>query len=57
VRVGHAGAAALADVIGQTTAVLVVYSGLDFELPILACLAVIAAGGRGSTWRCACASA
>jgi len=29
-------------VIGQTTAVLVVYSGLDFELPILACLAVIA---------------
>src|SRR5205085_4880139 len=29
-------------VIGQTTAVLVVYTGLDFELPILACLAVIA---------------
>src|SRR5438105_6039292 len=29
-------------VIGQTTAVLVVYSGLDFELPIWACLAVIA---------------
>ncbi len=29
-------------VIGQTTAVLVVYLGLDFELPILACLAVIA---------------
>jgi two-component system sensor histidine kinase RegB len=28
-------------VIGQTTAVLVVYLGLDFELPILACLAVI----------------
>jgi two-component system sensor histidine kinase RegB len=29
-------------VIGQTTAVLVVYSGLDFELPVYACLAVIA---------------
>jgi two-component system sensor histidine kinase RegB len=29
-------------VIGQTTAVLVVYAGLDFELPIWACLAVIA---------------
>src|SRR5438876_4256219 len=29
-------------VIGQTTAVLVVFFGLDFELPILACLAVIA---------------
>ncbi len=29
-------------IIGQTTAVLVVYSGLDFELPIWACLAVIA---------------
>src|SRR5437660_721229 len=29
-------------VIGQTTAVLVVYVGLDFDLPILACLAVIA---------------
>jgi two-component system sensor histidine kinase RegB len=29
-------------VIGQTTAVLVVYLGLDFDLPILACLAVIA---------------
>ncbi|MEA2990227.1 MAG: two-component system, sensor histidine kinase RegB [Alphaproteobacteria bacterium] len=29
-------------VIGQTTAVLVVYAGLDFELPIYACLAVIA---------------
>src|ERR671930_530351 len=28
-------------VIGQTTAVLVVYFGLDFELPIWACLAVI----------------
>src|SRR5258708_39356285 len=28
-------------VIGQTTAVLVVYLGLDFELPIWACLAVI----------------
>src|SRR6266704_3957957 len=28
-------------VIGQTTAVLVVYVGLDFELPIWACLAVI----------------
>ena len=28
-------------VIGQTTAVLVVYYGLDFELPIWACLAVI----------------
>ena len=29
-------------VIGQTTAVLVVYYGLDFDLPIWACLAVIA---------------
>jgi two-component system, sensor histidine kinase RegB len=29
-------------VIGQTTAVLVVYFGLDFELPIWPCLAVIA---------------
>src|SRR5436853_2448497 len=29
-------------VIGQTTAVLVVYFGLDFDLPIWACLAVIA---------------
>src|SRR6202049_3089396 len=29
-------------VIGQTTAVLVVFLGLDFELPIWACLAVIA---------------
>src|SRR5260370_7264397 len=29
-------------VIGQTTAVLVVYYGLDYELPIWACLAVIA---------------
>src|SRR5213082_1422283 len=29
-------------VIGQTTAVLVVYYGLDFPLPIWACLAVIA---------------
>ena len=29
-------------VIGQTVAVLVVYTGLDFELPIYACLAVIA---------------
>ena len=29
-------------VIGQTTAILVVYYGLDFELPIWACLAVIA---------------
>jgi two-component system sensor histidine kinase RegB len=29
-------------VIGQTTAVLVVYVGLDYELPIWACLAVIA---------------
>src|SRR5207237_2430665 len=29
-------------IIGQTTAVLVVYYGLDFELPIYACLAVIA---------------
>src|ERR1700676_642528 len=28
-------------VIGQTTAVLVVYLGLDFDLPIWACLAVI----------------
>src|SRR5205823_11590194 len=28
-------------VIGQTTAVLVVYFGLDFELPIWACLTVI----------------
>jgi two-component system sensor histidine kinase RegB len=32
-------------VIGQTTAVLVVYLGLDFELPIWACLAVIALAG------------
>src|SRR5215469_15597150 len=31
-------------VIGQTTAVLVVYVGLDFDLPIWACLAVIALG-------------
>jgi two-component system, sensor histidine kinase RegB len=31
-------------VIGQTTAVLVVYIGLDFDLPVLACLAVIALG-------------
>ena len=29
-------------VIGQTTAVLVVHFGLDFELPVWACLAVIA---------------
>jgi two-component system sensor histidine kinase RegB len=29
-------------VIGQSTAVLVVYFGLDFELPVWACLAVIA---------------
>ncbi|MGB9043342.1 MAG: ActS/PrrB/RegB family redox-sensitive histidine kinase [Pseudolabrys sp.] len=29
-------------IIGQTTAVLVVYYGLDFELPIYACLAAIA---------------
>jgi two-component system sensor histidine kinase RegB len=29
-------------IIGQSTAVLVVYYGLDFELPIWACLAVIA---------------
>ena len=29
-------------IIGQTTAVLVVYYGLDFELPVWACLAVIA---------------
>src|SRR5262249_4371945 len=29
-------------VIGQPTAVLVVYFGLDYELPIWACLAVIA---------------
>src|SRR3989441_10401400 len=29
-------------VLGQTTAVLVVYFGLDYELPIWACLAVIA---------------
>src|SRR3954463_901637 len=29
-------------VIGQTTAVLVVYGGLEFDLPIWACLAVIA---------------
>ena len=29
-------------VIGQSTAVLVVYFGLDFELPIWPCLAVIA---------------
>jgi two-component system, sensor histidine kinase RegB len=32
-------------VLGQTTAVLVVYFGLDFELPIWACLAVIALAG------------
>jgi hypothetical protein len=38
----HAGAAALAGVIGQTAAVLVVHYGLDFPLPIWACLAVIA---------------
>ena len=29
-------------IIGQTTAVLVVYYGLDFALPIYACLAAIA---------------
>ncbi len=29
-------------IIGQTTAVLVVYTGFDFDLPIWACLAVIA---------------
>jgi len=29
-------------IIGQTTAVLVVYYGLDFELPVYACLAAIA---------------
>jgi two-component system, sensor histidine kinase RegB len=29
-------------VVGQTTAVLVVYIGLDYELPVWACLAVIA---------------
>jgi len=32
-------------IIGQTTAVLVVHYGLDFELPIWACLAVIALSG------------
>src|ERR1700742_3338369 len=32
-------------IIGQTTAVLCVYIGLDFELPIWACLAVIALSG------------
>ena len=32
-------------VLGQTTAVLIVYYGLDFELPIWACLAVIALAG------------
>jgi two-component system sensor histidine kinase RegB len=32
-------------IIGQTTAVLVVYIGLDFDLPIWACLAVIALSG------------
>jgi len=32
-------------VIGQTIAVLVVYIGLDFDLPIWACLAVIALAG------------
>jgi two-component system sensor histidine kinase RegB len=32
-------------IIGQTTAVLVVYIGLDFELPIWACLAVTALSG------------
>jgi two-component system, sensor histidine kinase RegB len=30
------------EVIGQTTAVLVVYAGLDFNLPIYSCLSVIA---------------
>src|SRR5437899_3114474 len=34
-------------VIGQTTAVLVVYVGLDFELPIWACLALLALGFIG----------
>ena len=29
-------------IIGQTTAVLVVYYGLEFELPVYACLSVIA---------------
>jgi two-component system, sensor histidine kinase RegB len=32
-------------IIGQTTAVLVVYIGLDFDLPIWACLSVIALSG------------
>src|SRR6185295_7658807 len=32
-------------IIGQTTAVLVVYYGLDFPMPIWACLAVIALSG------------
>jgi two-component system sensor histidine kinase RegB len=32
-------------IIGQTTAVLVVYIGLDFDLPIWACLAIIALSG------------
>ena len=32
-------------VIGQTTAVLVVQYGLEFELPIYTCLAVIALSG------------
>src|SRR5262249_12883139 len=32
-------------VIGQTTAVLVVHYGLGFELPVWACLAVIALAG------------
>src|SRR3978361_992252 len=43
-------------VIGQTTAVLVVYFGLDYELPIWGCLAVIALaawlhGGRRIRFR------
>ena len=42
-------------IIGQTTAVLAVYYGLDFELPIYACLAAIALAA-GSMWRCGCVS-
>ena len=42
-------------IIGQTTAVLVVHYGLDFDLPIWACLAVIMCRA-GSISRCACVS-
>ncbi len=42
-------------VIGQSTAVLVVYYGLDFPLPLIPCLAVIFLSAC-STSRCGCAS-